>query len=578
MKADVTITPAAPRTYAVPKAVSSIVVATLNTPSRASSNPTVTDLDLELAKKLALEERITADDAFSIHTGLTASASSDLSFSLRGGPEGREWASKIVEGIRRDELRARDTTLEKIDYQPENYYYFGLSDHSNPELLRAVGRVPIGDYTLDRADVLVASGTWQLLSETPEVSAVIDTAMGTHLETSLLASGASAFMSGFRAVYLSYATPECFLDSVPLLAAGIPEAMVNEVEYVYAVVDPTDTTAVVNLIMLKPGPQAYIRSGGTWVLDETTLDSLLSASPPPIVELNGATMQTVVQQVDANQAQQLALNTQTGEGTEGAKLQEDPLEKAEPKKESKEVQRQTKSGGVGTGSAKITDPGPSPNGTMPPRPVAASGHFERLRAAYETGLSVTAALAVRDEDGEPTLHTLNREQRVRESAMRAAIALKDEAVRRLQVLEDVIVPITAAAKHPDDVIDDHQRRSEPLRTYWLRGVGSTKVMWGVKGDFERCRSLLAPYLGLRAAGYCAKLHKKATGTWPGSKSNSSEHKAAEVIGESDSARRLSPESRYFTESELRELGQKKLDEMSEGVSEENLEEVAKDEN
>jgi hypothetical protein len=563
MKADVTITPAAPRTYAVPKAVSSIVVATLNTPSRASSNPTVTDLDLELAKKLALEERITADDAFSIHTGLTASASSDLSYSLRGGSEGRDWASKIVDGIRKDELRVRDTTLEAIDYQPENYYYFGLSDHTNPELLRAVGRVPIGDYTLDRADVLVASGGWQLLSETPEIESVINAAIGTHLETALLASGAAAFMSGFRAVYLSYATPECFLDTVPLLASGIPDEMVNEGEYIYAVVDPTDTTAVVNLIMLKPGPQAYIRSGGSWVLDETTLDSLLSVTPPPIVELNGPTLQTVIQQVDANQAQQLALDTQTGEATEGAKLLEKPVEKTEPKKESKEVQRQTKSGGVGTGSAKITDPGPSPNGTMPPRPVAASGLPGRIRFGYENGLNVTAALAVRDADGDPTIHTLSREARVRETAMRAAIALKDEAVRRLQVLEDVIVPITAGAQHPDDAIDANQRRAEPLRTYWLRGVGSTKVMWGVKGDFERCRSLLSPYLGARAAGYCAKMHHRATGTWPGSKSNSAEHLAAQTLGESNSARHMADEE---------------SDELVEGVSEENVEEVAKEEN
>jgi hypothetical protein len=519
MKADVTITPAAPRTYAVPKAVSSIVTATLNTPSRAASEPSVSDTDLELAKKLALDERITADDAFSIHTGLTASASSDLSFNLRGGPAGRDWAAKIVEGIRRDESRARDATLEEIDYRPDDFHYFGLSDQSNPELIRAVGRVPFGEYTLDNADVLTASGNWLRLSRSPEVRAVIDIASGVALEKSLLASGAAAFMSGFRAVYLSYVSPLTFLDNVPLLAAGIPDGMDPTAEYVYAMVDPTDTTAVVTLIMLKPGPQAYIRTGGSWVLDEGTLDALLSANPPPIVELSGAAQDAVIQQVDASQAQQLAPNTATGGAEEGPALQEQAAEpepeiEAKPKKKSEAVQRQKKSGGVGSGP-KPRDEGPSPNGTMPPREVTASAHIEKVRELYQFGMAVTASMASRDGDC-ISRQTHEREHKVRVAAMRAAIDLRKKAQQRLSTLENVIVPVVAGAKGvKDDLVNDNQRKSEPLRTYWLRGVGSTKVMWGVPGDFQRCRSLLTPYLGSRAAGYCARMHQRATGAWPG---------------------------------------------------------------
>lgn len=511
MKADVTIIPAAPRTYAVPKAVSSFVATTLNTPSNAASHTTVTDLDIELAKKLAIDTRITADDAFSIHTGLTASASSALSFNLRGGSEGRDWAAKIVEGIRRDELRVRDTTLEQIGYAPDEFHYFGLSDRSDQELLRAVGRIPVGECTLNNADVLTASGDWQRLSESAEVQSAIDSAMGTALEPSLLASSASAFTTGFQAVYLSYLTPLCFLDNIPLLASGIPEGMTKDSEFIYAVVDPTDTTAVISLILLKPGPQAYIRTGGNWTIDEPTLDSLLSASPPPIVELSGATAASVVAQVDASQAQQVAPDVETGAGGAGEGL-ENGVDTAEAKpKKSNAVQRQKKSGGVGSEVA-ASEVGESPNGSMPPKDaMAASGRNVALREVYENGMSIVAAMRARDGD---TAQVQLRELRIRTGMLRTAAALREQALSHINMLENVIVPVVAAAPNVVNTTPN-QRKAEPMRKYWLRGAGAVRIMWGVPGDFNRCRTLLTPYLGARSAGYCAKLHHSATGGWPG---------------------------------------------------------------
>lgn len=514
MKADVTILPAAPRTYAVPKAVSSIVATTLNTPSNAASHTTVSDSDIELAKKLAIDKRITADDAFMIHTGLTASASSALSFNLRGGEDGRDWAAKIVDGIRRDEIRVRDETLDQIGYAPNEFHYFGLSDSSDQELLRAVGRIPFNECTLTNADVLTASGTWQPLSESREVLRVIDSAMGTALEPALLASSSSAFMTGFQAVYLSYLTPLCFLDNIPLLAAGIPEGMTKDSEFIYAVVDPTDTTAVISLIMLKPGPQAYIRTGGNWTIDEPTLDSLLSASPPPIVELSGATAVSVVAQVDASQAQEVAPDAKTGNGAAGEALNEGAIgSEAQPKK-ANATQRQKKSGGVGSEVAD-SEVGESPNGSMPPKDaLAASGRNVLLREAYESGMSLIAAMRVRDGLGTQSPQTLEREYRIREAMLRTASTLRKQMESHLSVLENVIVPVVAAAPNMVNTTPN-QRKAEPMRKYWLRGAGAVRIMWGVPGDFNRCRTLLTPYMGERSAGYCAKLHKSATGGWPG---------------------------------------------------------------
>ena len=515
MKADVTIIPAAPRTYAVPKAVSSLVALTLSTPSRATAEPTVTDLDLELSKKLAIDGRITADDAFALHTGLTAAASSQLSYELRGGDVGREWAGKIVEGLRRDEIRERDAVLDQIGYEPDQFYYFGLSDKSDPELLRAVGRLPVGEYTLDNAEVLTAAAAWEPLSEASEVLDSIDHAAGTALPQTLLASSAAAFTTGFQAVYLAYATPTCFLDNVPLLASGIPDSMDSDAQFVYAIVDPTDTTAVLSLIMLKPGPQAFVRTGGSWVLDEPTLDALLSATPPPLVELTGPAADTVIQQVDASQSGQVAPNAD-GTAEAGVAAEEAPIEQGEAAESSEEVLRNRKSGPVGSEVKKKEE---SAHGGMPPRAMAAAAVVERLRTAYESGLTLTAAMAVRDGEGQVSAQTLGREARVREASVLAAISLRQQLEDQVRVLEDVIVPVVAASGSKFGVDADDlktgQQKAAPLRRYWLHGVGAAKILWGTPGDWTRCVGMLSKYLGNRAKGYCSELHHSATGMWTG---------------------------------------------------------------
>lgn len=55
-----------------------------------------------------------------------------------------------------------------------------------------------------------------------------------------------------------------------------------------------------------------------------------------------------------------------------------------------------------------------------------------------------------------------------------------------------------------------------LKRYWLTGTGGTvKIRWGTPGDFTRCVKELDKYMPGRAEGYCANLHKIATGQWPG---------------------------------------------------------------
>jgi len=77
-------------------------------------------------------------------------------------------------------------------------------------------------------------------------------------------------------------------------------------------------------------------------------------------------------------------------------------------------------------------------------------------------------------------------------------------------LADVITQIdgVTAAVSPDP-------RAEKLRRYWASGKGAAKIKWGVKGDFKRCVRQLNKYMPGRAEGYCANLHKRVLGKWPG---------------------------------------------------------------
>jgi hypothetical protein len=63
--------------------------------------------------------------------------------------------------------------------------------------------------------------------------------------------------------------------------------------------------------------------------------------------------------------------------------------------------------------------------------------------------------------------------------------------------------------------------AERLRRYWTTGKGGAKIRWTApgSGDFNRCYRQLKKYMGLRAKGYCAKLHRRATGVWPGDHRN-----------------------------------------------------------
>lgn len=68
---------------------------------------------------------------------------------------------------------------------------------------------------------------------------------------------------------------------------------------IYAVVDPLNTTAVVTLFQVQPGPKISVRRAGAWVPDDGTLTAQLTGlNPPPVVAVATDQVPDVVRQVD----------------------------------------------------------------------------------------------------------------------------------------------------------------------------------------------------------------------------------------------------------------------------------------
>jgi hypothetical protein len=61
--------------------------------------------------------------------------------------------------------------------------------------------------------------------------------------------------------------------------------------------------------------------------------------------------------------------------------------------------------------------------------------------------------------------------------------------------------------------------AERLKRYWTVGEGGAKIRWNTPGDWTRAYRHLRKYMGPRAKGYAAELHKLMTGVWPGDRRN-----------------------------------------------------------
>jgi hypothetical protein len=493
--------------------------------------------DLQLATKFVTSGKAVLEDIVHVH-------SSPID-PLRGGDAGRAWSQKIMDGVARDLERNQTATLDKYGYDPDRYAYAGITAPNNEDLITTIVRMPRGDDHLDRSEALTATG-WHPV-EFDFHGEDRDT-FGVGMDADLLAFTASALIDdGVNGVLLSYDEPICFLPDHPLLASA-PAKQVNGEGSVYAIVDSTDTSAVMDVIMITPGEKhalVYRRNGGAWKLEPTLYEAFMSVTPPPIVELTGSQRAELIAQVDATIAGQIQT---TGNGQ--AQLGPNPVQlgggKAAPKPGA---EADPKKGKTAADPVQKLKPKAPPGAAAPPEgrekrtpqdaeegpnsrpPLAASGladiartrHERRIEAmawyysdeGYASGFSLTAALQAIDAD------TKRDELDWRQQFVQTTTAELAKTRATLRAQKQVILPaLTAASTNKAGVHDKPgQRTAEQLRQYWVHGAGSVKINWAAPGAFTRCVRQLRKHLGTRAEGYCALRFKETHAYWPGDARN-----------------------------------------------------------
>ena len=100
------------------------------------------------------------------------------------------------------------------------------------------------------------------------------------------------------------------------------------------------------------------------------------------------------------------------------------------------------------------------------------------------------------------------------------VALVDEQAldREVSGVDDafsygVIYSLTAATSRSGGLV---RGNLATLIRYWTREEGAAKIRWGSGGDYMRCVRSLSKYVPPNQVhGFCARLHKRATGKWPG---------------------------------------------------------------
>lgn len=224
-----------------------------------------------------------------------------------------DWAEKVVQSvITAAAAPGTEAATDCTDCDDTGFY--GQPDEADPDILRALYRRHSQGY-----ETLQADGRWVGADPGGPVEL-----LGLDVAQDL----ASAVLAGGSGLVRRYFTPLAFLpprdiqssSTYPavLLAAptapagpagapkpGAPAAPTDDGNTwnTYAIVDPLDTGAVLNVIRLRPGPvmERYDK-GGTWVPDPPVLASLTGLDPPPLVELDPPTLTDVLKQVDSTAA------------------------------------------------------------------------------------------------------------------------------------------------------------------------------------------------------------------------------------------------------------------------------------
>jgi len=337
----------------------------------------------------------------------------------------------------------------------------------------------------------------------------------------------------------------------------------TDVQPIYAaIVSPDDPRAVLELVSVVPGssksntPMTYKRVNGKWIRDEGILADLNSATPPPIVPLDSATLGSVLTQVDGVTA---SLYTADHVLTALWGPRQDIMQAAlmaagglDRNRGNAETLRRYWTHGKGALKIRWGTPGdwkrcvrhlmkylgPRAKGYCQLRHHEATGMWTAQHAKLDRGKhnssldqfdyphlvkqpEMNPATDIPHDDLEMPLEQISRENDPHFDStwtpddniiFLLVDMLTDESPNAEDDQDPNAYAVTAAF---EGGLDRNRGNAEKLRRYWLYGKGAAKIRWNTPGDWTRCYHHLMKYMGPRAKGYCALRHHEATGMWTG---------------------------------------------------------------
>lgn len=257
----------------------------------------------------------------------------------------------------------------------------------------------------------------------------------------------------------------------------------------FAIVDPNDSTAVLEMVAItrdsENQPEAWRRVKGQWKNDPATLAQLMSATPPPVVNIGDPVIvKSVLQQIDGSDAHPGNMPTDA-----------------------------------------VTDKAPPA--------IQASGWEESGLLCVEDVAGLKAVVSSFSLYGiEPEAEEKNYLRRRATAFNRMDIIPEAWRVptaveRGMELASESPLfgdfgEVLVAAGHPFQ----GAKGAERLKAYWTHGEGAAKIRWGSRGDLTRAHRHLAKFVGPDRAwglaeryheavfGMSNRKHDKLTGQWP----------------------------------------------------------------
>jgi hypothetical protein len=316
----------------------------------------------------------------------------------------------------------------------------------------------------------------------------------------------------------------------------------------FAIVSPDDPAAVLDLIALVPAsstslePMTYSRKNEKWVRDESVLADIKSATPPPVVPLDGESLTSVIQQVDGvipvvSSAYADADIITVLWGANGNVMMMTAAGGPDRNRGNAERLRQYWTHGKGAAKIRwgtkgdwsrcvrhlVKYLGPRAKGYCQLRHKDALGFYTsthakmdkaRHNSVEELGYDFVPTSVTPEDMDTPIEDIQSQHDDLFDPAFEP-----DQDIIVLLMDDDLMAQECGYGMAAAGGLDQNRGNAETLRRYWTVGKGGLKIRWNTPGDWTRCYRHLKKYMGPRAKGYCSLRHHEVTGIWPGDKNN-----------------------------------------------------------